>query len=162
PAPVQVSFLGYPGTLGAPHIDYLIADEYLIPPAERTYYDEWIAYLPGTYQVNDRRRPLPGSPPGRAALGLPESGIVLCCFNTSYKITPEVFTVGMRLLAAVPGSVLWLLEDSAAAARNLRREAEARGIGPQRLVFAPRVELAAHLSRQRQADLFLDTFPCNA
>ncbi len=162
PAPLQVGYLGYPGTLGAPWVDYLVADEWLIPIGERAYYDESVVYLPDSYQVNDRARPLPTAGPGRAACGLPEDGFAFCSFNNSYKITPEVFSTWMRLLAAVPGSVLWLLEDSATAAANLRREAEARGVGAQRLVFAPRLDLAAHLARHRHADLFLDTFPCNA
>lgn len=162
PAPIQVSYLGYPGTLAAPFIDYLLADPFLIPEAERDFYTEKIAYLPDCYQVNDRRRRIAQRSPGRQEAGLPDEGFVFCCFNVSWKITPPVFEVWMRLLAAVPGSVLWLLADNPWAVENLRREAAARGIAPQRLVFCPREDNEAHLARHRLADLFLDTFPCNA
>ncbi|HEY2035373.1 MAG TPA: tetratricopeptide repeat protein [Steroidobacteraceae bacterium] len=162
PAPVQVSYLGYPGTLGAPFIDYLVADPFLIPQAEQRLYTEKIAYLPESYQVNDRRRSVAQDAPTRVEAGLPEEGFVFCCFNVSWKITSPVFDVWMRLLAGVPGSVLWLLEDNAWAAQNLRREAVARGIVPERLVFCARADNESHLARHRLADLFLDTFPCNA
>jgi predicted O-linked N-acetylglucosamine transferase (SPINDLY family) len=162
PAPVQVNYLGYPGTLGASFIDYLLADRWLIPPEDEAFYTEKVVRLPHSYQPNDDRMPAPGPAPDRAAAGLPPSGLVFCCFNNSYKITPEVFGVWMRILQRVPGSVLWLLEDTAAAARHLRREAEGRGVDPQRLVFAPRADLAAHLARHALADLFLDTLPYNA
>ncbi len=162
PAPVQVSYLGYPGTLGAPFIDYLIADPFLIPEAEQPSYTESIAYLPDSYQVNDRRRRIGEHIPTRAEAALPEEGFVFCSFNVSWKISSPVFDVWMRLLASVPGSVLWLLEDNAWAARNLRREAAARGIAPERLIFCARADNANHLARHRLADLFLDTFPCNA
>ncbi len=162
PAPVQVTYLGYPGTTGAPFIDYLIADEFVIPAAEREWYDEHVVSLPDSYQVNDRKRPMPGAPPTRETVGLPDGAFVFCSFNNNYKITPQVFDAWMRLLGAVPGSVLWLLEDNAVAAENLRREAEARGIAPGRLVFAPRRPLPEHLARLGLADLFLDTLPCNA
>jgi protein O-GlcNAc transferase len=162
PAPVQVSYLGYPGTMAAPFMDYLIADPFLIPEAEQRFYTEKIAYLPDSYQANDRQRRIAGRMPTRVEAGLPESGFVFCCFNVSWKITASVFDVWMRLLHAVPGSVLWLLADNDWAMQNLRREAGARNIAPERLVFCPRADNAGHLARHRLADLFLDTFPCNA
>ena len=161
-APVQVNFLGYPGTLGAPYIDYLIADHVLISSKEREHYSEKIAYLPHTYQPNDRHRQISDETPSRNEEGLPEDAFVFCCFNNNYKITPEVFAVWMRLLGKVKGSVLWLLEDNAYAAHNLRTEAQRRGISADRLHFARRVPSAQHLARHRLADLFLDTRPYNA
>lgn len=162
PAPVQVSFLGYPGTMGASFIDYLIADQVVIPPGEDDCYTEKVVRLPGSYQVNDNVRPIAEVTPSRAELGLPEAGFVFCSFNNTYKITRPVFEVWTRLLAAVPGSVLWLLGDNEAAMATLRREAETRAIDPARLVFAERAAQADHLARQRHADLFLDTAPVNA
>jgi predicted O-linked N-acetylglucosamine transferase (SPINDLY family) len=161
-APVQVSWLGYPGTMGADYIDYVIADRTVIPQHHFESYSEKVVWLPDSYQVNDSQRPIAELTPTRRALDLPEGGFVFCCFNNSYKITPTLFDAWMRLLQAVDGSVLWLLEDNALASRNLRREAERRGVEPQRLVFAPRVSPADHLARHRQADLFLDTLPYNA
>jgi protein O-GlcNAc transferase len=162
PVPVQVNYLGYPGTLAAPYIDYLIADAVVIPPEARMHYAEQVVWLPDSYQVNDRQRVIAARTPSRGELGLPERGIVFCSFNNNYKLTPEVFALWMRLLQQVEGSVLWLLEGNAAVAANLRREAQVRGIAPERLVFAPRAPLPEHLARQRTADLFLDTLPCNA
>jgi predicted O-linked N-acetylglucosamine transferase (SPINDLY family) len=162
PAPVQVNYLGYPGTLGSPHHDYIVADDVVLPPADRRYFTEQVVYVPDCYQVNDRRRAIADRTPARGDLGLPAEGFVFCSFNNNYKITPAMFDVWMRLLQAVDGSVLWLLAANATAPRNLRREAVARGVAPERLVFAPRVDLPAHLARQRVADLFLDTLPCNA
>ncbi|QIB66930.1 tetratricopeptide repeat protein [Kineobactrum salinum] len=161
-APVQVSYLGYPGTMGCDFIDYLIADSTVLPEQDQQYYAEQIAYLPGSYQVNDASRAVPGEPGSRSGLGLPESGFVFCCFNNNYKITPQQLDSWARILDQVPGSVLWLLEDNPVASRNLRREAQSRGLAPERLVFAPRAELPEHLARQRAADLFLDTLPYNA
>jgi predicted O-linked N-acetylglucosamine transferase (SPINDLY family) len=162
-APVQVNYLGFAGTLGADYMDYLIADATVIPPEHRQYYDEKIIYLPHCFQVNNTTREVSDRPLRRAELGLPDGGFVFCCFNHNYKITPDVFDIWMRLLRATDGSVLWLSGGNAAAARNLRREAEKRGVSRERLVFAPRVEkLADHLARYRQADLFLDTFYYNA
>lgn len=161
-APVQVNYLGYPGTMGADYIDYLIADPVLIPAEARVHYAEKIAYLPHSYQVNDARRRIADRVFDRRELGLPERGFVFCCFNNTYKITPQAFDSWMRLLKAVPGSVLWLFEDNALAATNLRRQAQARGVEPGRLVFAPRMPLPEHLARHRAADLFLDTLPYNA
>lgn len=162
PAPLQVSYLGYPGTMASPFIDYLIADRWVIPETEQPFYTEKIAYLPGCYQVNDRRRPISERVPTRAEAGLPEKGLVFCCFTASWKIAAPVFDVWMRLLAGVPGSVLWLFEDNPWAVENLRRAAVARGIAPGRLVFCPRVDNELHLARHRLADLFLDTLPYNA
>jgi len=158
PAPVQASYLGYPGTTGASHIDYLIADRVLVPPEQRAAYSERIVYLPDSYQVNDSERKVAEITPSRHDLGLPAVGFVFCCFNSNYKITPDVFDIWMRLLREIEGSVLWLLAGNATAIANLRREAAARGISPDRLVFAPRLRADLHLARHGQADLFLDTF----
>jgi FkbM family methyltransferase len=162
PAPLQVSFLGYPGTMGAHFIDYIIADAFVLPPDQQPFYDEKIVRLPDCYQPNDRQRPIADHTPSRADCGLPASGFVFCCFNNSYKITPSMFDLWMRLLGAVDGSVLWLLDTAAAVRDNLRKEAARRGIAPDRLVFAPRLPLPEHLARHRLADLFLDTLPYNA
>jgi predicted O-linked N-acetylglucosamine transferase (SPINDLY family) len=161
-APVQVNFLGYPGTVGADYIDYLIADPTLIPEEQRGCYTEKIAYLPHTYQVNDTQRTIADRTFTRQEAGLPEEGFVFCCFNNNWKITPEVFDIWMRLLQQVAGSVLWLFEDNPTAGRNLRMEAARRGIPAERLVFAPRMNQPEHLARHRLADLFLDTHPYNA
>jgi predicted O-linked N-acetylglucosamine transferase (SPINDLY family) len=161
-APLQVNYLGYPGTMGAPYIDYLIADHTLIPSESRAQYSENIVYLPHSYQANDRQRQVADKVFSRAELGLPAAGFLFCCFNNLYKITPEVFDHWMRLLRQLPESVLWLLEDNATATANLRREASVRGVSGERLVFAGRLPLAEHLARHRCADLFLDTWPCNA
>ena len=162
PAPIQVSFLGYPGTMGVGLVDYLIADRCVIPEEERRYYSESIVYLPDCYQVNDRQRPLQTGAPRRSELGLPDERFVFACFNNAWKISAPVFAVWMRLLQAVPGSVLWLLDAGPWACERLRSEAHARGVAPERLVFCPRVSFALHLARQRLADLFLDTTPVNA
>lgn len=162
PAPIQVSYLGYPGTMAAPFIDYLVADSFVVPEADQRYYTEKIAYLPDSYQVNDRRRRMSERTPTRAQAGLPEKAFVFCCFNNNWKITAPVFDVWMRLLAGIPGSVLWLLEDNRWAIENLRHEASARGVAPERLIVCGRANNEAHLARHRLADLFLDTFPYNA
>lgn len=162
PAPVQVSYLGYPGTSGADYIDYLVADKHLIRDSDEQHYSEKVVFLPDSYQVNDAKRPIAESVSMRAQAGLPESGFVFCSFNNNYKITPAVFDIWMRLLQKVPGSVLWLYEGNAVASENLRREAQTRGVAPERLVFAPRLAQAEHLERQKLADLFLDTLPINA
>jgi predicted O-linked N-acetylglucosamine transferase (SPINDLY family) len=161
-APVQVNYLGFPGTLGAGFMDYILADQHVLPPEHRQFYSEKVAWLPNCYQANDDRREISTRAFTRAEVGLPAQGFVFCCFNNAYKITPDVFDSWMRILSAVDGSVLWLLEDSAAAVANLRREAELRGIDPARLVFAARMLPAEHLARHRCADLFLDTLPYNA
>ena len=161
-APIQVSFLGYPGTMGADYFDYLVADATLVPEGDRQHYVERIAYLPESYQVNDTRRTIPETPILRGELGLPEEAFVFCCFNNSYKIAPAMFDRWMRVLLRLPRSVLWLLHDNEWAEANLRREAHHRGIAAERLIFAPRIPLPGHLARHRAADLFLDTLPCNA
>ena len=148
--------------MGAPYIDYLIADRTIIPEDAQRHYSEKIVYLPDCYQPNDRRRQIAATTPPRAAHGLPDSGFVFCSFNNNYKVTPDIFDIWMRLLQSVPGSVLWQLEVNAGAAGNLRKEAARRGVAAERLVFAPRMDLPDHLARHRHADLFLDTLPCNA
>ncbi len=161
-APIQVSFLGYPGTMGADYFDYLVADATLVPEGDRRHYAEKIAYLPESYQVNDTQRTIADAPVGRADHRLPEDAFVFCCFNNSYKIAPAMFDRWMRVLQRVPRSVLWLLRDNEWAEANLRREAHQRGVAAERLIFAPRIPLPGHLARHRAADLFLDTLPCNA
>ena len=161
PAPVQAHYLGFPGTMGVDYIDYLIADPIVVPDEHRPYYTEEIAYLPDTYQCNDKERRVAGRTPTRFEVGLPP-GFVFCCFNNNHKIAPEIFDIWMRLLASVEGSVLWLLQDNSAVVANLRREAKARGIAGERLIFAPRTDPASHLARQGCADLFLDTLPYGA
>ncbi len=161
-APIQVSYLGYPGTLGSDYIDYLIADKTLISLESRQYYSEKIVYLPNSYQVNDRKRVISQKQFNKQELGLPKEGFVFCSFNNNYKITPYLFDAWIRILKAVDASVLWLLEDNPTAAENLRKEALLRGLDPARLVFAKRMNMPEHLSRQKLADLFLDTQPCTA
>ncbi|RYD90426.1 MAG: hypothetical protein EOP61_29575, partial [Sphingomonadales bacterium] len=162
PAPIQISYIGYPATMGAPFIDYVIADPVLIPERQRQHYAEKILYLPETYQANDDTRAIADSALTRLDLGLPEKGFVFCCFNNSFKIGPAEFDVWMRLLGDVEGSVLWLLEANRWVQHNLRTEATKRGIDPGRLVFAARMAHGDHLARLRHADLFLDCFTCNA
>ena len=161
-APIQVSYLGYPGTLGADYIDYLIADKTLIPKESQEYYSEKIVYLPNSYQVNDRHRVIAPTQFTKQDLGLPENSFVFCCFNNNFKITPDVFDSWVRILKAVDASVLWLLEDNQTAAANLRKEAALRGLDHARLVFAKRMDLPEHLARHKAADLFLDTLYYNA
>lgn len=161
-APIQLSYLGYPGTMSTNYIDYLIADRTLIPQEAQQAYSEKIAYLPNSYQANDRKRVISDKRFTKGDLGLPEQGFIFCSFNNNYKILPATFEIWMRILKAVDGSVLWLYEDNAAAADHLRQEAEKRGVHPSRLVFAKRMPLAEHLARHQLADLFIDAFPCNA
>jgi len=148
--------------MGADFIDYVIADDFVLPADQQPFFDESIVHLPGCHQPNDAARPIAEHGPSRAACGLPDQGFVFCCFGQSYKITPEMFCVWMRLLEAVPGSVLWLLEANGMVRKNLQRRAIANGVDPARLVFAPKIELSKHLARHRLADLFLDTLPMNA
>ncbi len=162
PAPIQVNYLGYPGTTGADFIDYILVDPFVVPANQQPFFSERLVHLPDCYQCNDDKREIAAATPSRAECGLPEEGFVFCCFNDSYKITPEFFDIWMRLLHAVPGSVMWLYERDTAAKANLAREASARGVAPERLVFAPRLPLSEHLARHRLADLFLDTLPYNA
>ena len=162
PSPIQVNWLGFPGTLGTSFMDYIIADRIVIPEDERRFYNEKVVYLPHTYQVNDSRRLIASRIPTRMEVGLPQRGFVFASFNNTYKYTPAMFDIWMRLLRAVDGSVLWLYENNGAVARYLKSEAEARGVSPERLVFARRVPLEDHLARQQLADLFLDSLPYNA
>ena len=161
PAPIQVNYLGYPGTIGRDYLDYIIADRLVIPEENRVYYSEKVVYLPDTYQANTKRK-VSDKIFTRAESGLPEAGFVFCSFNNTYKIMPEIFDIWMRLLHQVEHSVLWLFEDNSYASANLRRAAQGRGIAPERLIFATRMKTADHLARQRLADLFLDTLPYNA
>lgn len=162
PAPVQVNYVGYPGTMGADFIDYIIADNVVAPADHAAFFSEKIVQLPFCYQPNDSKRAISSRPMDRALFGLPEKAFVFCCFNGAYKITPTMFDIWMRLMKAVPGSVLWLLATQTAVEKNLRREAAARGIDPERLIFTEGLELSEHLARHRLADLFLDTLPINA
>ena len=161
PAPIQVTWLGFPGTCGADFVDYIIGDPVVTPLADQAVFSERIAQMPWSYQPNDRQRPL-GEPLPRARCGLPAQAFVFCSFNASFKILPPVFERWCRLLRAVPGSVLWLLESNPQAMANLAREAADRGIDPARIVFAPFVPPEQHLPRLMAADLFLDTLPYNA
>ena len=161
PAPIQMQYIGQP-VFGARCMDYIIADRIVVPPEHEALLSDNIVCLPDTIQVNDRRRPISDRTPSRAEAGLPERGFVFCCFNNSYKLTPMFFDIWMRLLRSVDAGVLWLLEDNPAASRNLRAEAAARSVSPDRLVFAHRAELADHLARHQLADLFVDTLPVNA
>lgn len=161
-APVQVAWLGYPGSMGAPFIDYMISDAVVVPEAERRHYDEKQLLLPHSYQCNDDRRAIPETVTTRAQFGLPDDAFVFTSFNQSYKIGPREFDIWMRLLGQVAGSVLWLMRSNEWAVANLRREAEARGIDPGRIVFSPPLAHAEHLARHAHADLFLDTFAVNA
>jgi len=162
PAPVQVNFIGYPGSMGADFIDYVIADPFVLPFDQQPFYAEKIVHLPHSYQPNDTRRRIADETPSRASCGLPDEGVVFCCFNNSYKITQTIFSIWMRLLKEVPGSVLWLFDGNPLVKDNLRKQAAKRGIAPERLVFAPKLLSPEHLARHRLADLFLDTLPYNA
>jgi predicted O-linked N-acetylglucosamine transferase (SPINDLY family) len=162
PAPIQVNYLGFPGTLGAPFMDYIVADEIVLPKNQHQHFAEKVVHLPYTYQPNDRKRAVAERSPTRTECGLPQTGVVFCCFNNTHKLTPEFFDIWMRLLDRTPGSVLWLLETTTAVTQNLKREAARRGVAPDRIVFAPVIKLAEHLARVKIADLFLDTLPHNA
>ena len=162
PAPIQVNYLGFPATLGVNYMDYIIADQTVIPPADQGFYDEEVVYLPGSYQANDDHgRPM-ARVPSRAEAGLPETGIVFCNFNNAYKLTPSTFDSWMRIVKDVDGSVLWLLDSPGAYAGNLRKEAEKRGVAPERLIFAADLPTDLHLARMSLADIFLDGLPYNA
>ena len=161
PAPLQLSHLGYLGTMGADFVDYLIADHFIVPSESQKDYSEKILYLPNCFQPNDRTRPrLPA--PTRESCGLPVSGFVYSCFNQTYKITPDVFHIWCRLLMAVPDSVLWLFAGTTYAEENFKRKAKIHGIDPQRLVFSPKVSAEKYLAQMQCADIFLDTSPYNA
>ncbi len=162
PAPLQISYLGFPATMGAEFIDHIIVDSFVVPDDQQPYFAERLLHLPGCYQANDTRRDIAATAPSREDCGLPPDAFVFCGFNNGYEITPAFFDIWMRLLGAVRGSVLWLLAPNDSVRRNLRREAERRGVDPDRLLFAPVVPRPDHLARHRNADLFLDTLPCNA
>lgn len=162
PAPIQVNYIGFPGSLGADFYDYIFGDTTVLPPDRKPFYSENIVHLPDCYLSNDSRRPLAAHTPTREDAGLPSDGFVFCCFNNSYKIAPEIFEIWMRLLKQIGGSVLWLYADRISAEANLRTAAAAHGIDPARLVFARRMAQDDHLARHRLADLFLDTLPYNA
>ena len=161
-APIQINYLGYPGTSGTDFIEYIIADKILIPKENQKYYSEKIIYVPDTYQVRDSSQKISKKEFTRNELGLPKKGIVLCCFNQSYKITPKVFKIWIRLLKNIKGSVLWLLEDNPTATKNLKNEAELRGVKSERIIFAKRLPQPDHLARHKVAGLFIDTFPYTA
>jgi len=163
PAPIQINYLGYAGTLGARYIDYILADSTVVPEEHRAFFTEQVVWLPDSYLVSDDRRAISPQTPTRHECGLPEDGFVFCSFNNSYKIAPNIFELWMRLVRTTPNSVLWLSQTNTIAMANLRREAERHGVSSERLIFAPKVaENADHLARQRLADLFLDTLPYNA
>ncbi|PKL38707.1 MAG: hypothetical protein CVV41_22260 [Candidatus Riflebacteria bacterium HGW-Riflebacteria-1] len=163
PAPVQVNYLGYSSTMGTSYHDYIIADRHIIPEEFRNSYSEKVVYLPDTYLPTDSAVKIADTTPPRREYGLPDTGFVFCSFNHDYKINPQMFDIWMRLLTKVTGSVLWLMKLNESAEINLRKEAAARGVAPERIVFATRVpRIEDHLARYRMADLFLDTFPCNA
>ena len=162
PAPIQVNFLGYPGTMGADYIDYVIADPIVLPMDQQVFYDERIVHLPNCYQPNDRHRPLPRAATPRVECGLPQDAFVYCCFNYAYKIAPEIFAIWMRILKGVPNAVIWLLDSGERVADNLRLEAARQHVDPNRLIFAKKMPLAEHLARVASADLLLDTLPYNA
>jgi protein O-GlcNAc transferase len=163
PAPVQVNYLGYPGTMGADYIDYILADRFVIPQEMRGYYSEKVVHLPNSFMANDSTRQKSSRVPRRSECNLPETGFVFCSFNNVHKITPDIFDIWMRLLRQLDDSVIWLSDTNETAIRNLRREAQSRGIDPRRLVFAQRLALNEdHLARHELADLFLDTLPYNA
>ena len=161
-APIQVSYLGYPGTMGAPFADYLLADDFVIPPEKRRYYSEAVVHLPDCFQANDDGRVISERIFSRAEQGIPQDAFAFCCLNNTHKVNPRMFDVWMRLLARLPDSVLWLLCHETVVRDNLCREAESRGVDPRRLVFAGRLPYAEHLARLKLADLFLDTLPFNA
>lgn len=161
-APIQVNYLGFPGSMGSTYMDYIVADHVIIPDELKRHYSEAVVRLPYCYQTNDDQRSIAPNVPSRQSQGLPEHGRVLCSFNNNYKITPQIFDVWMRVLNQFPDCVLWLLKDNPASVGNLKMEASRRGVDPNRLVFAPRMRNDEHLARHQLADLFMDTFPCNA
>ena len=161
-APIQINFLGYPGTSGSECIDYILADKTIIPEKFKKYYSEKIIYMPDSYKLDHPTRKVSDKIFIREELGLPKNGFVFCCFNKTYKITPNVFDIWMKILKQVKGSVLWLLEDNMTATSNLKLEANKRGVDAKRIIFAKRMKMSDHLARHKVADLFIDTFPYNA
>jgi predicted O-linked N-acetylglucosamine transferase (SPINDLY family) len=162
PAPIQISYLGYIGTLGTDFVDYIIVDRFVAPQEAQQYFSEKLVFMPECFQVCDSKRPVAPMSPTREQYGLPPRGFIFCCFNNSYKITPSLFDIWMRLLRALPDSTLWLARSSQPVVDNLRREAERRGVRPERLVFAPHAPYSEYLAQYQLADLFLDTLPYNA
>jgi protein O-GlcNAc transferase len=162
PAPIQVNYLGYPGTMGAKLIDYIIADKIVAPFEHQRFYAEKIVHLPDTFMPTDSKQAISRPVPSRTDAGLPEGSFIFCSFNESYKITVPMFDIWMRLLRSVEGSALWLIHSNDTAMSNLRREAEARGVDSRRLVFAPKMKREDHVARIALADLFLNTHPVNA
>jgi predicted O-linked N-acetylglucosamine transferase (SPINDLY family) len=160
--PIQVNYLGFPGTTGSNYIDYLIADKIILPESSRQYYSEKIAYLPNSYQANDYKREMSNHKLSKPEQGLPEDAFIFCCFNNSYKITPEIFDGWMRILKATNNSVLWLLDYAPTVSDNLKTEAAIRGVDKSRIIFGKKMPLEHHLARHNLADLFLDTLPYNA
>jgi protein O-GlcNAc transferase len=161
-APIQVNYLGFPGTMGADYIDYIVADRKVISRESADFFTEKVISLPNSYQINDKKRIISDAIFSRSDFGLPEDGFVYCCFNNNYKILPETYDGWMRILSAVERSVLWLLSDNPWSQDNLKKQASKRGVDPARIIFAERMELSEHLARHRLADLFIDTFPYNA
>ena len=161
-APIQVNYLGYPGTMGASYMDYIVADPTVIPESSQKFFSEKVVYLPDTYQPNDRKRQVATKVFSKSELGLPDQGFIFCCFNNNFKINPDVLDSWARILSQVPGSVLWLLGDNPSAKNNLMAELEKRDIASDRLIFAGRLQTSEHLARHAAADLFLDTWPYNA
>ena len=162
PAPLQVNYLGFPGTIGAPWMDYLVADETVIPVQSQQFYTEKVAYLPLSYQCNDSKRKISERHFSRTEVGLPDDAFVYCCFNNNYKITPHIFSVWMHILSRVPKSVLWLIEDTPRVRANLSAACAKYRVSPDRIIFAARLPLDEHLARHQLADVFLDTLPYNA
>ena len=161
PAPIQINWLGFPGTMGADFYDYLLSDTFITPPSESDYYTEKLALMPDCYQPNDTKRPV-AALTSRSDNQLPDDAFVFCSFNQSFKITSDIFAVWMHLLSNIPSSVLWLLDCNSWAKSNLIAEAEKHGIEATRIIFAPRTSIDQHLARHACADLFLDTLPYNA
>jgi predicted O-linked N-acetylglucosamine transferase (SPINDLY family) len=161
-APIQINYLGYPGTLGADFMDYILADRFLIPGENQKHFNEKPLYLPNTYMPTDDCREISQKPMNRSDMGLPDDAFIFCCFNNNYKISPNEFDIWMRLLTKVENSILWLRESNQFSSINMKNEAQKRKVDPSRLVFADKVPMDEHLARQRLADLFVDTFTFNA
>ncbi len=162
PAPTQVSYLGYPGTMGVDFIDYLLVDEYVVPSDRRRFYSERTVYIPGCYQINDSKITISPSKPTRRECGLPEDAVVCCSFNHLYKLTPQIFSVWMRVLSKNPKAVLWLMADHLEVMKRIRDCAVQHHVAPERIVFAANQPHDRHLARLSLADLFLDSYPVNA
>ena len=161
-APIQINYLGYPGTIGAEYMDYIIADEVIIPKENVNHYTEKVLYLPGSYQPNMKKKKISSKEFKRSDFGLPKDVFIYCCFNNNYKITPHIFDIWMNILKDVPNSVLWIFKTNETASKNLKKEAKVRGVDPDRIIFASYLPNDQHLKRLKLADLFLDTYPCNA